>query len=54
VASVNGHQVRSTRRGSFVLRIPRRRLRDGRNRLVVTARDAHGRVVTHSAIFRHC
>ena len=54
VASVNGKRIRRTRRGSFVLRIPRRRLRAGRNRLVVTARGASGHVVSRSASFRHC
>ena len=54
VVRVNGRKVRTTRRGSFVLRISGRRLRHGLNRLEIVARDADGRRDKRSAVFRHC
>jgi hypothetical protein len=51
---VNGHKVRSTKRGTFIVRIPKHRLRRGRNRLEVVARDAGGATNGRVASFRHC
>jgi hypothetical protein len=54
VVRVNGRKVRKTKRGVFILRIGPRRLRNGTNKIVVSARDARGNTATRSARFRRC
>jgi len=51
---VNGRRVRTTRRRRFVIRIPARRLKHGRNRIVITARDGAGHSATRASNFRLC
>ena len=54
LVKVNGHRVRHTKKGSFIVRVPDRRLRDGKNQLTISARDAHGQAVTRTETFRRC
>ena len=54
VVKVNGHRVRNTKKTSFTVRVPDRRLRDGKNQLTISARDIRGHAVTRTEKFRRC
>jgi hypothetical protein len=51
---LNGRTVHKGARGTFVLRVPAARLKEGANRIVLTARDASGATSSKSARFRLC
>jgi phospholipase C len=52
--TVNGRVVRTAKRGRLTLRLSARRLRKGRNRIVVSARDEAGRTTRRTAAFDRC
>jgi hypothetical protein len=52
--TLDGRRLVSTRRSSFNVRVPARRLRAGRHRLTVVVRDANGRRARISRTFRRC
>jgi hypothetical protein len=51
---VNGRTVRNGTKPAFVVRVPSARLKNGVNRIVVSARDAGGGSSVKSARFKVC
>jgi hypothetical protein len=51
---VNGRTVRNTAKPTFAVRVPSTRLKNGVNRIVVSARDAGGGSSVKSARFTVC